>query len=58
MAKCEKCGEKLNTWDQRCGEVLGYKLCEKCIAKEYSVTVGEFRDKLEEFFGIRPCQGI
>jgi len=32
--------------------------CEKCIAKEYDKTPGELREQMENFFGMRPCQGI
>ena len=56
--KCEKCGKELNSWDKRVGKVLGYKLCESCIAQEYSISVKQFREKMENFFGVRPCQGI
>ena len=55
-----KCGQELNSWDLRCSKSLARKpnVCEQCLAAEYSITVNEFRDKLEGFFGMRPCQGI
>jgi len=55
---CEKCKKGLNSWDKRIGKVLGYNLCEKCIAAEYSMSIEEFRQQMEDFFGMRPCQGI
>lgn len=55
---CPNCGQKLNSWDKKVGKILGYKLCENCIAKEYSITVEEFREKMENFLGMRPCQGL
>lgn len=57
---CHACGERLNSWDARCSKALGYRrrTCEKCIAKEYDRTVEELRETLEDFFGMRPCQGI
>lgn len=57
---CHVCGRQLNSWDARCTKALGYrhKTCEMCIAKEYGRTKEEFRETLEDFFGMRPCQGI
>ena len=39
---------------------LGYKhpICERCIAKEYGLNTTQLRDRLEDFFGMRPCQGV
>jgi hypothetical protein len=57
---CNICDEELTSWDLRCSKALGYKkpVCEKCIAKEYDKTVEELRGTLEDFFGMRPCQGL
>ncbi|WP_313413168.1 hypothetical protein [Sedimentibacter sp.] len=57
---CNICGKQLNTWDDKCSKTLAYKtsVCEKCIAKEYDISTDELRDKLENFFGVRPCMGI
>lgn len=57
---CHTCGEGLNSWDAKCSDALRYKyrVCEKCIAKEYEIEVLELRDVMEDFFGMRPCQGI
>lgn len=57
---CNMCGKQLNTWDEKCSKALAYKtpVCEKCIAKEYDISTDELRDKLENFFGVRPCMGI
>ena len=57
---CHVCGEELNSWDARVSKALGYRntACEKCIAKEYGKDVDEVRDIMEDFFGMRPCQGI
>ena len=60
-AKCPRCGDAMNSWDVRCSKALGYKtfqVCEKCLCKEYDVTVEEFRGLLEGHFGMRPCAGI
>lgn len=57
---CHVCGEELNSWDKRISHALGYKqiTCEKCVAKEYGKDVQEVREIMEDFFGMRPCQGI
>ena len=59
-AYCHVCGRRLNSWDARCAKALGYQrtTCEACIAKEYGRTTEELRETLEDFFGMRPCQGI
>ena len=57
---CNVCGEQLNSWDAGLSKTLAYKIpvCEKCIAKEYDMGVNALRDRMEDFFGMRPCQGI
>lgn len=57
---CNSCGDQLNSWDIRLSKVLAYKwpVCEKCIAKEYDMDQQQLRIKMEDFFGMRPCQGI
>lgn len=57
---CHNCGAGLNSWDARVSKALGYrhKVCEKCVAKEYGMSVTEVREIMEDHFGMRPCQGI
>lgn len=57
---CNSCGKQLNSWDVRLSKTLAYKIpaCEKCIAKEYDMNVDALRTRMEDFFGMRPCQGI
>lgn len=57
---CHVCGEQLNSWDERISKALRYRnlTCEKCVAREYGYTVNQVRDTMEEYFGLRPCQGI
>lgn len=57
---CNICGSRLNSWDARLSKTLAYKypVCEKCIAKEYDMDVNALRTRMEDFFDIRPCQGI
>ena len=59
-AWCHVCGRQLNSWDRRVSKALCYRniTCEACIAKEYDKDVGELRETLEDFFGMRPCQGL
>ena len=58
--ECHLCAERLNSWDARLCKALAYKnkICEKCISKEYDLDVDEFRRTMENFFDMRPCQGI
>lgn len=57
---CNICGTQLNSWDARLSKTLAYKIpvCEKCIAKEYDMEADVLRTRMEDFFGMRPCQGI
>lgn len=57
---CNICGGQLNTWDLRLSKTLAYKIpvCEECISKEYDMDVDAFRERMEDFFGMRPCVGI
>ena len=57
---CHICGNQLNSWDARLSKTLAYKnaVCESCIAKEYDMEVDDLRNRMEDFFGMRPCQGI
>lgn len=57
---CNICTTQLNSWDKRLSKTLAYKspVCEKCIAKEYDMNVEDLRERMEDFFGMRPCQGI
>lgn len=57
--KCDKCGQMLNTWDQRCRIATGTKqqLCEGCLSELYGKTREEFRALMEDYFDIRPCKG-
>lgn len=57
---CDMCGKQLNTWDKKCYSAFKMKpLCESCISKEYfDISVEEFRNVMQEYFGLRPCKGI
>ena len=58
--RCPVCNERVNSWDKRLSKASGYKqiLCERCIAKEYDITVDELRETAEHHFGLTPCFGI
>lgn len=58
--ECNICGTRLNSWDARLSKTLAYKnkVCEKCIANEYDMEVDALRERMEDFFDMRPCQGI
>ena len=57
---CNICENQLNSWDKRLSKTLAYRnpVCEKCIAVEYDMNVEALRERMEDFFGMRPCQGI
>lgn len=57
---CNICGNQLNSWDMRLSKALAYRypVCESCIAAEYGMDREALRSRMEDFFGMRPCQGI
>lgn len=57
---CDMCGNQLNSWDKKCYEAFKLKnLCENCISSEcFDISVDEFRNVMEDYFGLRPCKGI
>ena len=57
---CNNCSRQLNSWDARLSKTLAYKIpvCEACIAEEYDMDVDALRNRMENYFNIRPCQGI
>ncbi|MBQ7067141.1 MAG: hypothetical protein IJN92_10020 [Lachnospiraceae bacterium] len=57
---CNLCQCRLNSWDARLSKILAYKIpvCEKCMAKEYGMEVEAFRNRMEDYLGIRPCLGL
>lgn len=57
---CNICDQQLNSWDKRLSKTLAYKsaVCESCIAKEYDMEKEALRSRMEDYFGIRPCQGL
>lgn len=56
---CHKCGEQMNSWDMRLTKTFKVKnTCEKCFCDIYDMDQERFRSSMEDFFGMRPCQGI
>lgn len=57
---CNSCGKQINSWDKRISKALVYRYpcCEACIAKEYDMDIDALRNRMEHYFGIRPCLGI
>ena len=55
---CNKCGEQLNSWDARLSKPwrTNTRCCESCIAGEYDMSAERLRDRMENYFGMRPCQ--
>ncbi len=53
------CSEQMNSWDMRLTRTFKIKnTCEKCFCEIYDMDRQDFRDKMEDFWGIRPCQGL
>lgn len=54
---CNNCGCQINSWDKRISKTLAYRYpnCERCIAEEYDMNVEDLRERMERFFGMRPC---
>ena len=57
---CNVCGRRLTSWERRLSKSLGYwyPVCEGCIAREYDMDVEVLRERMEDFYGMRPCQGL
>lgn len=57
---CNICELQLNSWDARLSKALAYKIpvCETCIAKEYDMETEALRNRMEDYFGMRPCIGL
>lgn len=57
--KCHQCDGVMNSWDERLTKTFKVKnTCEKCFCKVYDLNKEEFRKTMENFYDIRPCQGI
>ena len=57
---CPICGTEMNTWDKRCciATATPVFICESCLAEKYGKDKEGFRELMEEYFDIRPCQGV
>ena len=56
---CHKCGSQMNSWDMRLTKTFKVKnTCEKCFCEIYDMDKDRFRGQMEDFFGMRPCQGL
>lgn len=57
---CSVCSGEVNSWNERCSRVLGYKqiVCEDCISHKYEIDVEELRYTMKNHFGLVPCPGI
>ena len=56
---CHKCSGQMNSWDMRLTKTFGAKnTCENCFCQIYDMDKDTFRASMEDFFDIRPCQGI
>lgn len=56
---CVDCGEQMNTWDVRLTKTFKVRdTCERCFCRIYDLDQDAFRERMERFFGMRPCRGI
>lgn len=56
---CHKCKSQMNSWDIRLTKTFKVKnTCECCFCDIYDMDREKFRDQMQEFFGMRPCQGL
>lgn len=57
--QCHRCGRQLNSWDMRLTRTFKVvNTCEHCFCEIYDMDAESFRAQMEDFFGMRPCQGI
>ena len=58
-AYCHKCGTQMNTWDMRLTKAFKTRnTCEECFCDIYDMDKDAFRDRMENYFDMRPCKGI
>ena len=56
---CHKCNAQMNSWDKRLTKTFKVlNTCEKCFCEIYDMDKEHFRDQMENFFGMAPCQGL
>jgi hypothetical protein len=56
---CHRCGEQMNSWDMRLTKTFKVRnTCESCFCRIYDMERDDFRTSMENFFDMRPCQGI
>lgn len=57
--QCHQCRERMNSWDIRLTKTFKtVNTCESCFCDIYDMDRDRFRDQMEEFYGMRPCQGL
>lgn len=56
--ECAECDRELTRWDIQVSKTLAYKypVCKYCMADEYDMKVEALEERMEHFYGIRPCQ--
>ena len=56
---CTTCGHQMNSWDMRLTKCFKVRhTCEACFCEIYDLSEDAFRKTMEDYFGLRPCQGI
>ena len=56
---CSSCGGQMNSWDMKLTKTFRVRnTCEQCFCEIYDLSEYSFRKTMEDYFGIRPCQGL
>lgn len=56
---CHKCSSQMNSWDKRLTNTFKVRnTCERCFCNIYDMDTDAFRKQMEDFFDMRPCQGL
>lgn len=49
----------MNSWDKRLTNTFKVRnTCERCFCNIYDMDTDAFRKQMEDFFDMRPCQGL
>ena len=56
---CHICGSHMTSWDGKLTQAFHAKdTCEQCFLQIYDMEKDAFRDRMENYMGLRPCIGI
>lgn len=56
---CSGCKKQMNSWDVRLTKKFKVRnTCETCFCEIYGLSRTAFRERMLDYFGERPCQGL